>query len=199
MNIDQSEEQPFGVKSDGCFFCASSILYDFFENENFSQAAVLHLCPQKPSISTQFSILIPQSSFLKMTSRIEYLGDLRLSATHLLSGTTILTDAPPDNQGRGEAFSPTDLCATSLGCCMMTIMGISARAHKIDMTGATAEVQKIMAADPRRIARIELKIQMPDKNYTEKQKKILETAAKNCPVSLSLNTNLEEVVQIIWH
>lgn len=133
-----------------------------------------------------------------MTSRLEYLGDLRMSATHALSGQTIFTDAPPDNQGRGEAFSPTDLCATSLGCCMMTIMGISARAHEIDMAGATAEVTKVMAADPRRIARIEIKIQMPPKNYSEKQRKILEAAAKRCPVSVSLNADLEEVVEIVW-
>lgn len=133
-----------------------------------------------------------------MTSRIEYLGELRTQATHLLSGQQIITDAPPDNQGRGEAFSPTDLCATALGCCMMTIMGIAARTHEIDMTGATAEITKIMAADPRRIARVEVKIQMPQREYSAKQKAILENAAKGCPVSRSLNANLEEVVEILW-
>lgn len=133
-----------------------------------------------------------------MTARIEYLGELRTQATHLLSGQQIITDAPPDNQGRGEAFSPTDLCATSLGCCMMTIMGIAARTHDIDMTGANAEITKIMAADPRRIARIEVKIQMPAREYSAKQKAILENAAKGCPVSRSLNANLEEVVTILW-
>jgi putative redox protein len=133
-----------------------------------------------------------------MTSTIEYLGDLRTQATHLLSGSQIFTDAPPDNQGKGEAFSPTDLCATALGCCMMTIMGISARNHDIDMTGAKAEVTKIMGADPRRIARIEIKITMPNKQYTAKEQKILEAAARACPVSQSLNANLEEVVEIVW-
>jgi putative redox protein len=133
-----------------------------------------------------------------MTAIIEYLGDLRTQATHLLSGNQIFTDAPPDNQGKGEAFSPTDLCATSLGCCMVTIMGISARNHDIDMAGAKAEITKVMGADPRRIARIEVKIIMPPKNYSDKQKKILEAASRACPVSKSLNVNLEEVVEIIW-
>jgi putative redox protein len=133
-----------------------------------------------------------------MTAIVEYLGDLRTQATHLLSGNQIFTDAPPDNQGKGEAFSPTDLCATSLGCCMITIMGISARNHDIDMIGAKAEITKVMGADPRRIARIEVKITMPDKNYSDKQKKILEAASRACPVSQSLNANLEEIVEIFW-
>ncbi|HNG89903.1 MAG TPA: hypothetical protein PK858_06850, partial [Saprospiraceae bacterium] len=90
-----------------------------------------------------------------MTSTVEYLGELRTEATHLYSGTKIITDAPLDNQGRAEAFSPTDLCATSLASCMMTIMGISARNHDLEMTGAKAEITKIMASDPRRIARVE--------------------------------------------
>ncbi len=133
-----------------------------------------------------------------MTARIEYLGDLRTQATHVASGNQLVTDAPLDNQGRGEAFSPTDLCATSLGCCMMTIMGISARAHDIDMTGATAEITKIMASDPRRIARIEVVLKMPNRAYSTKDRRILEAAAKGCPVSRSLNADLEEVVEIVW-
>ncbi len=133
-----------------------------------------------------------------MTSKIVYLGNLRTEATHLLSGNTIITDAPPDNQGMGAAFSPTDLCATSLACCMMTIMGIAARTHQIDMDGATATVNKIMASDPRRIGGIELTLYMPDKPYTEREKKILEGAAKGCPVSRSLNADLDEVVNIVW-
>lgn len=133
-----------------------------------------------------------------MTSTVAYLGDLRTEATHLLSGNKIFTDAPPDNQGRGEAFSPTDLCATSLATCMLTIMGISARNHGLDMTGARAEVTKIMATEPRRIGRIELTIYMPPNGYTETQKKILETAGRNCPVHFNLHQGLEEVVTFVW-
>ena len=133
-----------------------------------------------------------------MTSTVAYLGELRTEATHLLSGTKIVTDAPPDNQGKGEAFSLTDLYATSLASCMLTIMGISARNHQLDMTGAKAEVTKTMAADPRRIARIELTIYMPPNNYTPVQQKILEAAARSCPVHFSLSEGLEEVVNFVW-
>ena len=133
-----------------------------------------------------------------MTSTVHYLGDLRTEAKHLLSGTTILTDAPPDNQGKGNAFSPTDLCATSLAACMLTIMGISARNHDLDITGAHAEVTKIMAADPRRIARIEIKFQMPARNFSDHQQQILEKAARTCPVHFSLNESLEEVLTFVW-
>lgn len=133
-----------------------------------------------------------------MTSTVEYLGELRTEATHLLSGQKIITDPPPDNQGRGEAFSPTDLCATSLASCMLTIMGISARNHGLDMTGARAEVTKIMAADPRRIARIEIRFLMPANGYTDTQKKVLELAARTCPVHFSLSEGLEEVLVFEW-
>jgi uncharacterized OsmC-like protein len=133
-----------------------------------------------------------------MTSTVQYLGDLRTEATHLLSGTKIITDAPLDNQGKGGAFSPTDLCATSLASCMLTLMGISARNHGWDITGAHASVNKIMAADPRRIARIELTITMPPHPYTEVQKKILETAARTCPVHFSIHADIEEVVVFEW-
>ncbi|MCY7327676.1 MAG: OsmC family protein, partial [Saprospiraceae bacterium] len=98
----------------------------------------------------------------------------------------------------GEAFSPTDLCATSLASCMLTLMGISARNHDLDITGTHAEVTKIMAAGPRRIARIEIKFQMPDRDFTDIQKKILETAARTCPVHFSLNEGLEEVLEFVW-
>ena len=109
-----------------------------------------------------------------MTSTVTYLGELRTEATHLFSGTKIITDAPLDNQGKAEAFSPTDLCATSLASCAMTIMGISARNHGIDMNGAKAEVTKVMAADPRRISQVILKFVMPKNDYSDTQKLILE-------------------------
>lgn len=134
-----------------------------------------------------------------MTSKITYLGDLRTECTHLLSGNKIITDAPPDNQGKGEAFSPTDLAATALGACIITTMGISAKNHGIDMSGAEAEITKIMAADPhRRIARIEVRLTMPDRPFSERDVRLLEAAARSCPVSRSLSDQLEEVVEIIW-
>src|SRR6476661_11147279 len=108
-----------------------------------------------------------------MLSKVIYLGELRTAATHLRSGTIIETDAPTDNQGRGERFSPSDLVATALASCMLTIMGIAARTHEINIVGTECEVEKIMVADPRRIG--EIKINMifsKDHSYTDKDKKI---------------------------
>lgn len=133
-----------------------------------------------------------------MTSTVTYLGDLRTEAVHLQSGTTIITDAPVDNQGRGEAFSPTDLCATALASCMLTIMGISARNHGIDINGAKAEIHKIMAANPRRIGAVEVRVLMPDRVYSAHDQKILETAGRTCPVALSLGEGVEQRIEFIW-
>lgn len=133
-----------------------------------------------------------------MTSIVEYLGDLRTRATHLASGQVILTDAPTDNQGRGEAFSPTDLCATALANCMLTIMGISARNRDIPIEGARAEVTKVMAADPRRIAAIHIRLMMPSGAYSDVEKRVLETAAKTCPVALSLGDHVDQRIDIVW-
>ncbi len=133
-----------------------------------------------------------------MTAEIIYNGDLRTTATHIRSGNSIYTDAPIDNQGKGEAFSPTDLVAAALGTCMLTIMGIKARDHQIDMVGARAEVTNIMTSNPRRIARLGVKIYMPDKDYSSKEKRILERAAHHCPVKESLKIDLEEVLEFVW-
>jgi putative redox protein len=133
-----------------------------------------------------------------MTSTVKYLGGLRTEATHLASGQVIVTDAPVDNQGRGEAFSPTDLTATSLASCALTIMGISARSHGLNIDGATANVVKIMASDPRRIARIEVRITMPPNSFTDKDKKILEAAGRTCPVLFSLGEGVEKVLDFVW-
>ncbi len=135
---------------------------------------------------------------MSYTANSIYKGQLRTEATHLKSGTIIYTDAPTDNRGKGESFSPTDMVATALGSCMLTIMGIKALDSNIDMEGAKAEVKKIMASEPRRIAKIEVKITMPSKPYSDKEKKILERAAHACPVGKSLSENLEEDIQIIW-
>ncbi len=133
-----------------------------------------------------------------MISKVTYIGGLRTEATHLKSGSTIITDAPTDNEGKGEAFSPTDLTSTSYASCMLTIMGIAARNHGIDMQGTTAEVDKIMASDPRRIKEIHIRISMPDKPYTEKEKKILQAAADCTPVGMSLSDNTLRTHRITW-
>ena len=132
-----------------------------------------------------------------MTSKITYLGDLRTSSIHLQSGTEILSDAPVDNNGKGEAFSPTDLVANATGSCMMTIMAIKARDLNVDLIGTTIEVTKIMQAEPRKIARIEIIMNIPIA-ADEKTKTILERTAMNCPVLLSLNPDIEKDITINW-
>ncbi|MCC6723490.1 MAG: OsmC family protein [Saprospiraceae bacterium] len=133
-----------------------------------------------------------------MTSNIVYNGDLRTTCTHLASGTQIVTDAPVDNQGRGEAFAPTDLVATARGACMMTIMGIKARDLDLDLTGTRIEVNKVMAANPRRIARVELTFHMAANHFTDKEKALLEAAALACPVCKSLDVACEQDVKFVW-
>lgn len=127
-----------------------------------------------------------------------YEGSLRTSATHGPSGSTVETDAPVDNQGRGERFSPTDLVATALGSCMMTIMGIFAQRHEIDLTGTKVRVEKHMTAEaPRRISRIvtEITVPLPEDHP---QKRALEKAAVTCPVHLSLHPEIEKDVSFVW-
>ncbi|MCK8141309.1 OsmC family protein [Flavobacterium sp. I-SCBP12n] len=132
-----------------------------------------------------------------MTSKVTYLGDLRTSSIHLQSGTEILSDAPVDNNGKGEAFSPTDTVANALATCMMTIMGIKARDLEVDLKGSTAEVVKIMNAEPRRIGAIEIVFQMQGTN-DQKSKTILERAAMTCPVFLSLHPEVEKRITFNW-
>ncbi len=121
------------------------------------------------------------------TIKTSYLGELRTQATHLQSATQLLTDAPTDNQGKGEAFSPTDLVAAALGSCMMTIMGIVARRDEIDLRGSDMEISKIMSAEaPRKIARIEITMKMlSDKVLSEDMQAKLQRAAYTCPVALA--------------
>ncbi|NNE13716.1 MAG: OsmC family protein [Saprospiraceae bacterium] len=133
-----------------------------------------------------------------MIAKVIYKGNLRTEATHLKSGNVIITDAPTDNQGKGEAFSPTDLASTSLASCILTIMGIAAQNHDIDITGSQAEVIKVMASNPRRIAEINIKLIMPARDYSQKNKKILEAAAHHCPVGLSLHPETKENIIIQW-
>ncbi len=135
-----------------------------------------------------------------MTSKIVYKGDLRTEMTHLQSGSTVQTDAPVDNQGRGELFSPTDLVATGLGSCMMTIMGIKAQSIDIDLTGTEMHVTKIMAQDPRRIVEIQIEVDFPDRLSTldEKQKTIIEKAGLTCPVAKSLHPDIVQAINFSW-
>lgn len=133
------------------------------------------------------------------TSLVKYVGELRTEATHLQSGTVINTDAPKDNYGKGEAFSPTDLTATSLASCMISIMGIVAMKEGFTtVDGATGEVTKVMYPDPRRIGEIHVKITFPKKEYTDKEKRMYENAAHTCPVAKSLHPDIKQIVEFVW-
>ncbi len=126
------------------------------------------------------------------TSRITYTGDLRTEAMHVKSGQTFRTDAPVDNQGKGEAFSPTDLLATSLGACAMTMVGIASRTHGFNVDGTFIKVTKIMASEPRRVGEVIVEMNFPDIKYTEKEKKIIRHTIDTCPVGQSLNPELKQ-------
>lgn len=126
-----------------------------------------------------------------------YSGELRTVCTHLRSGNEFITDAPVDNNGKGEAFSPTDTVATGLASCMLTVMGIKARGLEVDLKGSTAEVTKIMASDPRRISEIKVRLSLPSK-ISEKHRKILEHTANTCPVHQSLHPNIKKDISFYW-
>ena len=132
-----------------------------------------------------------------MTSKVTYLGDLRTQSIHVQSGSEIISDAPLDNNGKGEAFSPTDTVANALASCMMTIMGIKARDLEVDFINSTAEVTKIMNAEPRRIGAIEIVFEMQGVE-SEKKRTILERAAMTCPVFLSLSSEIEKRITFNW-
>jgi len=129
------------------------------------------------------------------TSTVLYTTNLRTELTHTLSGNIIITDAPPDNKGRGEAFSPTDLVVTSLASCMLTIMGIAANEKGFSIDGTRASVTKVMYFDPRRIGEIRVILKFPQNNYSVKEKKIIEKAAYTCPVSQSLHPELKQKIE----
>ena len=132
-----------------------------------------------------------------MTSKVTYNGSLRTTCLHLRSDNEFITDAPVDNNGKGEAFSPTDTVATGLASCMMTMMGIKARDLEVNLEGSTAEVTKHMAANPRRIAKIEVKLELPE-SVSEKNRKILTHTANTCPVHYSLHPDIEKVIEFHW-
>jgi len=129
------------------------------------------------------------------TSETSYLGNLRTQSIHLASGNEIITDAPLDNNGKGEAFSPTDSVASGLAACMMTIMGILAERENIDLVGLKAVVTKFMTNSPRKISKIEIVFSLPEgKSVTDVQAKKLQQAALSCPVALSLNPNIDQAI-----
>ncbi|HPQ08119.1 MAG TPA: OsmC family protein [Bacteroidia bacterium] len=133
-----------------------------------------------------------------ITSIVKYTGNKNTQAIHVRSNSVIETDAPPDNNGKGEKFSPTDLLATSLASCMITIMSILAERENIPLE-VSAEVTKIMADNPRRVGEILIKLSIKDFNYTDKQKKMLENAAYTCPVAKSLHPDIQQKISIIWY
>lgn len=126
------------------------------------------------------------------TVKTKYIGDLRTEATHLQSGVKITTDAPLDNQGKGEFFSPTDLLATSLGSCMLTIMGIAARTHGFNIDGTDVSVTKVMGSNPRRVVEVVVELTFPHNSYSAKERKLLELSSKECPVANSLHPDLKQ-------
>jgi uncharacterized OsmC-like protein len=134
------------------------------------------------------------------TVKTSYLGDLRTESIHLQSGSQLVTDAPTDNMGKGEAFSPTDLLATATGTCMLTTMAIVAQRDGIELAGSSVEVTKIMSqTPPRKVARLEINLQLKTNiALTEQQIKKLENTAHKCPVSLSLHPEVEQVVSFEW-
>jgi uncharacterized OsmC-like protein len=131
------------------------------------------------------------------TSKVTYLGGLRTRCEHLRSGDSYLTDAPVDNNGKGEAFSPTDTVATALANCMLTMMGIKARDLGVALEGARAEVTKTMGTDPRRIVKIEVIMELPA-NIAESHRTILERTAMTCPVHFSLHPEIDKQVEFNW-
>lgn len=131
------------------------------------------------------------------TSKVTYLGNLRTECEHLKSGSSFITDAPTDNNGKGEAFSPTDTVATGLANCMLTVMGIKARNLDVQLDGSTALVTKTMASNPRRISQIDVTLELPA-NVSSKNQKILENTANTCPVHHSLHPDIVKNIVFDW-
>jgi len=132
------------------------------------------------------------------TTRTKYLGDLRTEMLHVRSGKVVITDAPVDNKGKGEYFSPTDLVASALGSCIFTIMGIAAREHGFSIEGASCSITKIMTDAPRKIGEIKIEFDLSSNSFSDKQKKILEYCVKTCPVAMSLNACVVQNVTLLF-
>jgi putative redox protein len=132
------------------------------------------------------------------TTRTKYLGNLRTEMLHVRSGKVVITDAPVDNKGKGEYFSPTDLVASALGSCIFTIMGIAAREHGFSIDGSSCKITKIMTDAPRKIGEIKIEFDLRGSAYTDKQKKILDYCVKTCPVAMSLNESVVQNVTLLF-
>ncbi|MDP4290314.1 MAG: OsmC family protein [Bacteroidota bacterium] len=128
------------------------------------------------------------------TIRTTYLGNLRTTAEHVQSGQKLLTDAPVDNNGKGEYFSPTDLVGTALASCMLTIMGMIASRNNFSIDGTRVKTTKVMTVSPRRIGEIIVELDFPTTTYSEKEKKLLEQSAKACPVAMSLHPDIKQTI-----
>lgn len=133
-----------------------------------------------------------------VTAKVHYQGNLRTQATHIKSDTQLITDAPTDNNGKGEAFSPTDLIATALASCMITIMGIKARNKGINIDGIDSEITKVMSSNPRRISEIIISLKMPKSDISSEDQKLLEKVALTCPVALSLHPDVKQTITFNW-
>ena len=132
------------------------------------------------------------------TIQTRYLGDLRTESVHVQSGSKLITDAPTDNGGKGEAFSPTDLLATAYGACVLSIMGMAAKTHGFSIAGTEVATSKVMGNDPRRVVELISEFTFPHDGYTPKERKILELTAKECPVFNSLHPDLKKTVTFIY-
>jgi len=132
------------------------------------------------------------------TAKTKYLSDLRTEIVHVRSGSVIITDAPIDNKGKGENFSPTDMVASALGSCIFTIMGIAAREHEFSIDGSSCKITKIMTDSPRKIDEIKIEFDFTGMDYTDKQKKILKYCVKTCPVALTLNESVFQNVTLLF-
>ncbi|MDR2564088.1 MAG: OsmC family protein [Prevotellaceae bacterium] len=133
-----------------------------------------------------------------ITLETVYQGGFRTEITHVKSGTKLLTDAPVDNQGKGESFSPTDLLAAALGSCTLTIMGQAAKVHGFDIDGASMKTTKVMGTNPRRVVEIIVELTFPHDNYSDKERKILEAAARECPAAQSLHPDLKQSFTFLY-
>ena len=125
-----------------------------------------------------------------VSMKVQYNGDLRCTATHIKSGNQVITDAPTDNNGKGEAFSPTDLLCTSLSTCMITLMGIAANSKEIQLGQIDADIEKIMGSEPRRVSGINIQFKIQNLSYTDREKEILKNAAMTCPVAKSIHPDI---------
>jgi len=123
-----------------------------------------------------------------------YIGNLQTEAIHLKSGSKIITEAPEDNNGKGSMFSPTDMFAASLASCMMTIMAIAGQAHGFSIDGMRIETEKVMGANPRRVAELKLDIYLPKKDYTEREMRFIESSVKTCPVANSIHPDIVKTI-----